>query len=274
MPKLAASKVPVESVPAPSGSTVRRFLFVPKAGAGQDVIATFTDPEPCVAVRDASDAADVLEILTVLGQPNEQLSWSDEPLKWVAESAPPIAITIHGAQVIWSTGRAAVQAAPDRMEPLLAALIDFCHHERELRKIETEVAESWPALSDDASLAAGVTARDRDRFEEAGLRMEQTLRRRIRLARIVPHFTRPNPHHTPLANQLAERLREKAHIEERIEALGGQFEAFERICEMASQRIADFNAARVSHTLEWIIIVMLATEALLLLLDILWVKGL
>ena len=78
---------------------------------------------------------------------------------------------------------------------------------------------------------------------------------------------------TALANQLADRLREKAHVEERGEAVAAQLEVFERIYEMNSQKIGDFAIARQSHALEWIIIVLLATEALLLLLDILWVKG-
>lgn len=43
---------------------------------------------------------------------------------------------------------------------------------------------------------------------------------------------------------------------------------------MASQRIADYTSARQSHTLELIIIVLLAAEALLLLLELLRAKEL
>ena len=177
MQKLEASKSHVELPLAPSRSIVRHIRFVAKPAAGQSVVATFADPEPCVAVCATFEDGESLDIMTVVGPPNEHLVWSEEPLKWVAESAPPVAITLHGAQVIWSTSRSAVQAAPDRMDTLLLALIDFCYHERELRKIETEIAESWPSLNEDTSLAYGVTARDRDRFEDVAVRMEQTLRR-------------------------------------------------------------------------------------------------
>ncbi len=264
---------------------MRRIRFVLQAGAGQEVLLEFTDPTPSRAVSvsagsqsleesQAPSVGEGLDILLVNSPPNDQLGWSAEPLNWVAETtapgtAAPIAITIHGAQVIWGTSRAAIMAAPDRAAPFLLALVEFSYYEIELRRLEREVAENWPLLELDTPLANSVTALDRERFEAIGQRMEQTLRRRMRLARITPHLHQPRAYLSPLANQLLDRLREKNHVEDRAEALAAQLEVFERIYEMTSQKIGDFTAARKERTLEWVIIVLLAAEVVLLLIDIL-----
>jgi hypothetical protein len=276
----------IDNSPIPGEATLRRVRFVQEAGVGQEVLLDFMDPAPCKAVavltepeptgnNPSTGIGDGVDILTATDRPNDRLGWSDDLLKWVAESAlpgtaPPIAITIHGAQVIWGSARAAILAAPDRVEPLLLALVDFCYYENELRKLEREIGEGWPLLEMDAPLAYAVAAPDPERFESIGQRMEQTLKRRIRLERIAPHLYQPRAHLAPLANQLIERLREKAHVEDRHEALGSQLEVFERVYEMNSQRISDFNIARQDRTLEWVIIVLLASETFLLLIDVLW----
>ena len=266
----------------PGAGTLRRIRFVSQAGTGQETLLEFTDPAPHAAVCLAADAADAagdgIDILTVPAPPGDQPGSGDEAFRWVAGdvrpgAAPPVVLTVHGAQIVWSASRAAILAAPDRTGPFLLALIEFSYHERELRKLEQEIAASWPLLEADAPLAHSVTASDPDRFEEVGLRMEQTLKRRMRLARLVSHLYQPRAGLTPLATQLVERLRERASVEERHDALVSQLEVFERVYELTGQRISDFTAAQQSRTLEWVIIVILAAEALLLLIDLLWLMG-
>jgi hypothetical protein len=263
----------------PGESSVRRIRFVQQVSVGQEILLEFPDPAPRKAVSVATGpetaAGEGIDILLVNSPPNDQLAWSDEPLNWVAESAlpgtpPTVAITIHGAQVLWGASRAAILAAPDRAAPFLLALVDFTYYEIELRKLEREIAESWTALELDTPLANNVTAPDPERFEAIGQRMEQALRRRMRLTRIAPHLSQPRAHLSPLANQLLDRLREKNHVEDRVEALGSQLEVFERIYEMTGQKISDFTSSRKARTLEWVIIILLATEVVLLLIDILW----
>lgn len=273
----------------PGEGTVRRVRFVSLAEAGQAVLREFADPAPHKAVcavatpewsAKNTEAAliDGIDILTVSSQTSEHPGLSEDLFKWVADggpsgAAPPTTVVVHGAQIIWGSSRAAILAAPDRAESFLLALIDFCYYENELRKIEREVGEAWPLLEADSPLAHAVTASDPDRFEDIARRMAETLKRRMRLARIVPHLYQPRPHLPPLANQLIERLRERAHVEDRHEALVSQLDVFERIYEMNSQRISDFKAAQHQTTLEWVIIVLLAAEGVLLLIELLWTLG-
>jgi len=68
----------------PSEAVLRRVRFVRKANAGQDVLLTFVDPAPCVAVcittegNAAADAdegrAEGVDVLTLAGQPNDQFA--------------------------------------------------------------------------------------------------------------------------------------------------------------------------------------------------------
>jgi hypothetical protein len=269
------------SLQPPGESSVRRIRFVEQTSDGQEMLLEFRDPSPHKAVTISTGpetAGEGIDILLVNSPPNDQLAWSDEPLNWVAEkivpgTPPAVAITIHGAQVIWGVSRAAILAAPDRATALLLALVDFSYYESELRKLEREIAENWPQLERDTPLTSTITALDPERFEAIGQRMQQTIRRRMHLARITPHLSQPRGHLSPLANQLLDRLREKKHVEDRVEALGTQLEVFERIYELANQKISDFTSSRHDRTLEWVIIVLLASEVVLLLIDILWSFG-
>jgi hypothetical protein len=267
----------IASVPTlPGGGVLRYIRFTPQAGPGDEVLAEFRDPtsHKAVCVASAVDRHECLEVLTVAGQVTEDPSRSDELSRWVAEGAcagvAPTVVTVHGAQIVWSPRRAAILATPDRVSLFLLALVDFWYYESELRKLEAEISASWSQLEEDMPLAHSVTRADPERFEDVGRRTEDALKRRTRLARLVPHLYQPRPHLPLLANQLVDRLRERTHVETRHEALVTQLDVFDRVYEMSSQRISDFTAARKSHTLEWIIIVLLAAESLLLLIEVLW----
>jgi hypothetical protein len=225
-----------------------------------------------VCVGSGSAEGDGIDILTVLGQPGDPLEGDEHLTAWVADgmpgAGPPITLTLHGAQITWTPARAAILTTQERTTPFLLALIDFCHFENELRKLEREVAEGWPQLQLDTPLTHEVVELDPERFEAVGRSLQQTLARRMRLGRIAPHLSLPRSHLSPLANQLLDRLRDKVRVEDRVEAVGAQLEVFERVYEMASQRISDFNISRQERTLEWVIIFLLATEVVLLLIEV------
>jgi hypothetical protein len=272
------SAAPTKPFSVSGEATLRRIRFVRDAGAAQEVLLEFPAPVPQKAVDVpgglAAAGGEGIDVLTVIGQPGDQLGASDELLRWVADAGsaaaePPIAITMHGAQIVWGVARAAVLAAPGRSAPLVLALVDFSYCDNELRKLEREIAEGWAQLEADMPLAHEVAGVDRERWAAVGRRTELALKRRAHLARIEPLFTRARAHLPPLANQLVERLRERTQVEERLESLASQLEVFVRVYEMTGQRISDFRAARQDRALEWVIIVLLAAESLLLLIEVL-----
>lgn len=269
----------------PDRWTLHRIRFMSEANDGQEVILDLPDPAPCKAVREQSEAslplsptaeipADTLEIFVSATDSNStsepligEMTWLNE---WMPSGSSPVITRLHGTLVVWLRGRMMVQTSPDRVDSILRALVEFSYYENELRKLEQETEQAWAQLKLHTPLAHQVSTRDLDRSEEVGRQMEQAFDRRMRLARISPRLYLPGAYLTSLANQLGQRLRERLRTEERLETLESQFEVFERIYEMTGQRISEFRAARQSHVLEWTIIILLAMETLLLLLDILW----
>jgi hypothetical protein len=257
-----------------------RIRFVERVGDGQTTVMEFVDPAPASAVLASAESAaipsdrDGMEILAIPGQPNDDSSALNEMIRWVNEvhrpDAPaPLTITLHGTQVVWRSGRVAILAASERLDSLRSALVEFGYYEKQLGELERIVAEAWSQLEADTPLAFEVTSRDEARRESVARQTQRMLNVRMRHARIGPHLHRPGSHLSSLAIQLGERLREKTRIEERFEALDCQLEAFEQVYEMTSLRFGEFTASRRETTLEWVIIVLLSAEVILLLTEVL-----
>jgi hypothetical protein len=266
--------------------TLHRIQFVERAAAGETVVMQFADPVAREAVRASAvmeappsdregPRRNELEIVALPREPKNDPRWRDELQHWIASAAtpyamPPIVVKVRDAQVTWCSGRAVIEGATGQIEPLLAALVDFNYYEAELRGLERELADSWPALEEDAPLAYEVKPANLEGADAVGGRMERTLERRMRHVRIEPHLYGPAAHLPSVAQELGERLRKAARVEDRLEAVDGKLEVFEQVYELASQRINDFRTARKEMALEWIIIVVLIAESLLILGEILW----
>jgi hypothetical protein len=280
--------------PFDSRASQRRIRFITEPSAGDVVLLSFRHPAPAYAVlaKPTSPADEeihpgspggILDI-TVLSLPinqESQQSANDRALSLapvatgvlaaagVSEEAP-IYIKYRGVDLIWQPRHATLQCDPGQAELLVSAIVEFTHYERELRRIEMEVANAWGELEEDKSLAFEATSADLDRSQIVGQRVDRTLQRRIRLARIEPLLFEPEPSLPPAGQKLGQQMREQARLEARLETLDGQLEVFEGIYEMSSQRLGEFRAAHQEHHLEWIIIVLLAAEALLMLAQTLW----
>jgi len=267
----------------------RRIRFVEQVTDDDLVLMTFKDPSPRYAIlAEASTTAtcevaagpcdDVLDVVLMpastlpQGPPSatnqgfaDWLEMRDDP-----GAPPPVFIKYRGVELTWRPGHVMLQCDSEQAESLLSAVIEFTHYEYELRRIEGEIANAWAELEQDKSLAFEVTPPDLERSQAVGGRMNGVLQRRIRLARIEPHLYEPDARMPAASRKLGEELREKARTETRLETVDGQLEVFEGIYEMSGQRMGEYRAARQEHVLEWIIIVLLAAEMLLLLVQTVW----
>ncbi len=192
---------------------------------------------------------------------------------WVEPETPAefrqgFLITLQGARVIWTPGRAGIIASADRMETLRRAVVDFSFHDGEIRQIEQVIAKGWPDLEADTPLAFHFDGQAASKREELAKRFEQVIALRTKLVRINPVIHRPSIHPPTLAGQLGERLKERTRLAERIEFVAEQIEVFERIYEMCGQRSSEFVFSRKEQTLEWLIIILLAVETVILLVDL------
>lgn len=214
-----------------------------------------------------------LALLVVSARPDEAATLPAEALAWVEATGPAQTIAIHGAAIAWAPGRAALLVEPTRCEAVRAALIEFGMHDRDLRELEAEVAAGWADLESDAPLAFDFRDRDAERRAGLGERFRRLVALRARLVRLVPHLDRPPLHPPTLASQVGERLRERARMAERAGHLGTQLELHERVYDLCGQRASEWSLAHRSRGLEWAVVVLLAVETALILVDLLASRG-
>ena len=88
-----------------------------------------------------------------------------------------------------------------------------------------------------------------------------------------PFVLSPHVHPPTLASQIAERLRERTRMHARLEILGEQLEVFENVYESCGQRASDFMLNRSSLKLEWIIIILLLTQIVIIVFEIMMAMG-
>jgi hypothetical protein len=242
-----------------------RIRFVDQLPGDAVPLISFDDPTPGYAIvighPSGSDVATGLDV-TLLPQ-------SSAPDQLVAGAAS-IYLKYRGVEMTWRPGYATLQCDPGQSELLLPALAEFAHYESELRRIETEIATGWAELDQDKALAFEVKPADLARSEVVGARMNQAFGRRIRYARVEPYLYEPGAALSAAGQKLGAELREKAHIEARLETVDAQLEVYEHVYEMSSQRLGEYRASHEEHKLEWIIIVLLAAELLALVAQMVW----
>ena len=176
----------------------RRIRFVDAPIGGDVVLMNFKDPAPCYAVltegapKTGDTAGDSLDVVLMPLQETAQGLAGWMPEAGDPDAAPPVYVKYRGVELLWRPGRAVLQCDAGQAESLVAAVVEFAHYERELRRVEDEIAEAWGELDEDRGLAFDVSSADLRRSEIVGRRMDRTLRRRMRLARIEPHLYLPD----------------------------------------------------------------------------------
>lgn len=176
-------------------------------------------------------------------------------------------LNLQHVQVFWSPRRIAIIAQGERMKTVRDAIVKATYYIRELKAIEKSLAEMWPDLENDTPLAFEFLEQDRSKQKQLLQRFQETISLRARLARVTPFLLAPHAYPPTLASQVSERLRERFRVHEQVEFVSDQIEVFEKVYEMCGQRSSDFQQARTGHILEWIIIVLLSAEVILLAFD-------
>ena len=192
---------------------------------------------------------------------------------WVAAAAPggdpPVLMPLYGTHVLWTSRRAVAIGPADRLDAMRSAIVDFAEREAELRDIERRIASALDHLDDDAALAFHVDDRALPRRHALAARFVEAVSLRRRLAVLAPVLQRPAPQPPTLAGQLGERLRDRTRVVERLEHAVEQADLLERVYTGCGDRLSEFASSRRHLALEWVIILLLAAEVVLITLDLL-----
>ena len=266
---------------------LKRVTFQTVAPLGTAVFLSFTEPEQRVALLEDKGSAAWPETPAV--KPDDTLTGPDFDVvcvnaaaagadvvqraeRWIdpdGASGPDASVLVKmtGGWVRAKNGRAVVCMVKADWAGMVAALADFFFYECELRKLEREIGANWGRAETDLPLAGDVASDDLKRLGEIGTMSRMVLTRRIRLAKLErPLYRCQAPLPLP-ARKLAARLRAKFDVDDRAETLDGQIEVYEYIYEMANQRLGEYKNFRREYILEILIVVLLASEVVLMILD-------
>jgi hypothetical protein len=192
---------------------------------------------------------------------------------WVAAATPggdpPLVVPLYGTHVVWSPRRSVALGPADRLAHLRTAIIDFSDREAELRDIERGINAGLEHLDGDAPLAFTIDEQSLPRRRELAGRFAESISLRRRLAVLAPAMQRPAPQPPTLAGQVGERLRDRTRVIERIEHAVEQADLLERVYTACGDRVADYVTSRRHTALEWVIILLLAVEVVLIVVDLL-----
>ena len=264
---------PGSSLPAglPAGSTIERIQFESGTFEILQVPVPETEPSSLAAAEAATGPA-----ATATAWVTEQLAAPDAATESRAGSAtsPVVAVPLYGCHVVWARGRGAVIGSTARLPLLGAALADFARCEDRLCKAEQQAAGLLDAANADAPLAFNLGDRSLGRQPEFAARFGETVDLRRRLALLAPTVHAPPVHPPTLGSQLAERLRDRTRLPDRLELVTERVEIAGDVYEACGQRASDLAIARRQIGLEWAIVVLLVIQTALIVVELLsWGAG-
>jgi hypothetical protein len=266
----------------PPGWSLSRVAFVTQPTNQQQVLFSLPIPLQGAAIllsADGKSTSDGLPTIDVLSIPTSIEATSDEATLAAAEGwlnatavsgdEPSLRMTLQAAQIMWRPGRLAMIAPADRLIAMRDALLTAAYLEAELAGIERALGAAWPQLEADVPHAFEFAAAALSQRRRLRQRFQDALLLRAKLARLGPHVHAPHLHPPTLASQVAERFRDRTRLAHRHEFLDEQLQVFERVYENCGQRASDFTLTRSGNALEWIVILLLLTQTLLLVFDLL-----
>jgi hypothetical protein len=192
---------------------------------------------------------------------------------WVVAATPggdpPLIVPLYGTHVVWSPRRAVALGPADRLAAMRTAINEFADREADLRDVERRIATGLEHVEADAAFAFTFDEQSLPRRRELAGRFTEAISLRRRLAVLAPVLQRPAVQPPTLAGQLGERLRDRSRVVERLEHAGEQADLLERVYSSCGDRVADYLSSRRHAVLEWVIILLLAVEVVLITVDLL-----
>jgi len=197
---------------------------------------------------------------------------------WTEQGSDPLErrcglLQLQGCRIFWGPGRVILAAAPRRLDSARAALLEAIAHDSRLRKIEQWLEQGWEQLQSDLEPAFEFNERQLRQRSDLRKRYEEVIANRAELVRLNPRLHFPPIYPPTLASQIGERIRERTRLVERAEFASQQLEVYERVYEQAGERRNEFLLQRSSNQLEWVIILLLVAQIILVLVEMLGGQG-
>jgi hypothetical protein len=274
---MPATTNPASERPAQAAeTTVWRFRFAGDDGSSSAVYHRFIAPAPILAIREAGqdlnsapnwpapvDQLDIAFLFDSFAAGQNLKSWIGKPDH--PQAVNTVAVDIESAKLRWRPGRAVLFGSPEDSADLVGALVQFSLFEGELRRLESALLPYQQSADTDVKLSYNIRASDQSQWDRLYKTMEHLYSLRLQFARLEPCLYQSPRTLSGQGRSVFEKLRVRADIDARLEALNDQLETIEDLYEGAIDRITDYRNYRKGSLLEIAIVILLALEVALLL---------
>ncbi len=262
--------------------SAQRIRFVREIPAGTAALATFSGPETYYAVAEPISPENLLLGKTQINFLNEfyflflqsgsvvPFEWQKQAEQWLSGvSLSPyddtyIEFNWKSDRILWRPGQAMVQGSQERVNELLVAIVDFAFYETRLRRLEKQVQEDLAIVQSDIPLTHAVVVSDLKRQPHVNEMTYRATTGRMQFVQIESNLGHGVIHLSGQAKRIASELALLAEAFPRLEILDDQLECLGDLYELANDRLTEFKYYRNETLLEWVIIVLLILEVIVM----------
>lgn len=243
----------------------------PQEAADQHVV--FVVPElngavactPASAYCDTPDGLHVLHLPGGIATPHEGRQRAEA---WVAASSQPIELLLQSDRIQWAPGRAVIIGNVLGVPEYLCGLAAFSFLEAALRGLEQRITLRLAAAEPDTDLTHRIDRTALRRWPEIGRATHDVTAMHLLLVRIAGALEHPPDRLPSQARRLFAELAIQTEVSHRLERAEARVEALWELYELVNSRLSEFSYFRREYLVEWLIVLILAGEAVLLLLGL------
>lgn len=258
-----------------------RVRFVAETSPADHVLMALADPAQRFAVATPTSPEELLELPGAAGSTDEWLlllipsgstalaPWWSRAERWMRApgnggEASTVEIALTGDRLLWQPHRAVVEAAPERLDDVVRALVDFAFRERDLQQLERQVEAEWAVCEADIPLTHQVGVKELRRWSHVNACTERAARRRMQYTRLADRLTLPGPERSAAAARWILELVRRTGVAQRLEHLDDRLEVVEDVYELANDRLSEYRYFRIECLVEIVVAFLLLAELLVM----------
>jgi hypothetical protein len=211
------------------------------------------------------------DTLYVLHLPDGRIT-SEEVLRqhqgWVGGGAPTIELLLQSDRVLWAKPRAVIVGGAVSAPAYLRGLAAFGFLEQALSDLEERTARYLRSASPDTNLTHRIDAAALRRWAAIGRATRDIAAARLVLVQIGSALEHPPDSLPGPARRLFLELTTQTNVPHRLEQVDARLETLWELYDVVNARLSEFSHFRREYLVEWLIVVILAAEAILLLLGL------
>jgi hypothetical protein len=184
------------------------------------------------------------------------------------EVGAPYEVPYRSDRILWRHGRAVCFGVGEFFDDIRHAVAYFSFCERELARLETRIAASWPAMEKDLALTHSITHRELRLQRAVDERTREAHGMRMGFIRLETALERLDRVLSAPAQRIVSELAQQADTIDRLRLLGDAIEMAQEVYDTANDRLLEYRYFRSEYIIEIVIAAVLLVELIVVGLDI------